>query len=257
MNPKDEQFDKDGHFILRTAEQENRIRRAKASNDDIERSGRLAGATDSQIRTAQTLSKVFGRNIIFDSTEANVNGKFANGTIYVNPKGTDNVGTILAHEFTHSLEGTKQYDGVVNMLKQMVADRGGNWNDLMDQVRDEYETRYENMGQEFTDADCENETLAKVAQSMFSDDAAIENFARQNRNAATRFWHRLTQGAKRLAEDFKARWQYDRDRLNLDARNAQLALRQVEDLRDRFAAALRKTKKDFGEGETSRNSFAQ
>lgn len=257
VNPKDEQFDKDGHFILRTAEQENRIRRAKASNDDIERSGRLAGATDSQIRTAQTLSKVFGRNIIFDSTEANVNGKFANGTIYVNPKGTDNVGTILAHEFTHSLEGTKQYDGVVNMLKQMVADRGGNWNDLMDQVRDEYEVRYENMGQVFTDADCENETLAKVAQSMFSDDAAIENFARQNRNAATRFWHRLTQGAKRLAEDFKARWQYDRDRLNLDARNAQLALRQVEDLRDRFAAALRKTKKDFGEGRNASVQYSQ
>ncbi len=257
VNPKDEQFDKDGHFILRTAEQENRIRRAKASNDDIERSGRLAGATDSQIRTAQTLSKVFGRNIIFDSTEANVNGKFANGTIYVNPKGTDNVGTILAHEFTHSLEGTKQYDGVVNMLKQMVADRGGNWNDLMDQVRAEYEVRYDNMGQEFTDADCENETLAKVAQSMFSDDAAIENFARQNRNAATRFWHRLTQGAKRLAEDFKARWQYDRDRLNLDARNAQLALRQVEDLRDRFAAALRKTKKDFGEGRNASVQYSQ
>ena len=257
VNPKDEQFDKDGHFILRTAEQENRIRRAKASNDDIERSGRLAGATDSQIRTAQTLSKVFGRNIIFDSTEANVNGKFANGTIYVNPKGTDNVGTILAHEFTHSLEGTNEYNAVADILKRSITEKGGDWNALKDQVRAEYEVRYENMGQEFTDADCENETLAKVAQSMFSDDAAIENFARQNRNAATRFWHRLTQGAKRLAEDFKARWQYDRDRLNLDARNAQLALRRVEDLRDRFAAALRKTKKDFGEGETSRNSFAQ
>ncbi len=250
VNPKDEQFDKNGHFILRTAEQENRIRRAKASNDDIERSGRLAGATDSQIRTAQTLSKVFGRNIIFDSTEANVNGKFANGTIYVNPKGTDNVGTILAHEFTHSLEGTSEYESVVGLLKRSISDKGGNWNALKEQVRAEYEVRYDNMGQEFTDADCENETLAKVAQSMFSDDAAIENFARQNRNAATRFWHRLTQGAKRLAEDFKARWQYDRDRLNLDARNAQLALRQVEDLRDRFAAALRKTKRDFGEGES-------
>ena len=250
VNPKDEQFDKDGHFILRTAEQENRIRRAKASNDDIERSGRLAGATDSQIRTAQTLSKVFGRNIIFDSTEANVNGKFADGTIYVNPKGTDNVGTILAHEFTHSLEGTNEYNAVADILKRSITEKGGDWNALKDQVRAEYEVRYENMGQEFTDDDCENETLAKVAQSMFSDDAAIENFARQNRNAATRFWHRLTQGAKRLAEDFKARWQYDRDRLNLDARNAQLALRQVEDLRDRFAAALRKTKRSFGEGES-------
>lgn len=255
--PKNQFANPVGGIVLDTAEQASRKQRANAAKSDVERSGILAGASDADIAIAKSLSETFGRNIIFDSTEANVNGKFANGTIYVNPKGTDNVGTILAHEFTHSLEGTKQYDGVVNMLKQMVADRGGNWNDLMDQVRDEYETRYENMGQEFTDADCENETLAKVAQSMFSDDAAIENFARQNRNAATRFWHRLTQGAKRLAEDFKARWQYDRDRLNLDARNAQLALRQVEDLRDRFAAALRKTKKDFGEGETSRNSFAQ
>jgi len=250
VNPKDEQFDKNGNYVLRTAEQENRIRRAKASNDDIERSGRLAGATDSQIKTAQTLSKVFGRNIIFDSTEANVNGKFESGTIYVNPKGTDNVGTILAHEFTHSLEGTGEYESVVGLLKRSVSDKGGNWNALKEQVRAEYETRYKNMGQEFTDADCESETVARVAQSMFGDDAAIENFARQNRNAATRFWHKLTQGAKRLAEDFRARWQYDRDRLDLDARNAQLALRQVEDLRDRFAAALRKTAKSFEEGES-------
>lgn len=259
VNPKDEQFDKDGHFILRTAEQENRIRRAKASNDDIERSGRLAGATDSQIRTAQTLSKVFGRNIIFDSTEANVNGKFANGTIYVNPKGTDNVGTILAHEFMHSLEGTKQYDGVVNMLKQMVADRGGNWNDLMDQVRDEYETRYENMGQEFTDADCENETLAKVAQSLFNDDAAIERFAAQNRSAAARFWHRLSQGVKKFGDIIGYNFQKNFLSGSFDQNEweSHTAMREMETLRDKFAAALRKTKKNFGEGETSRNSFAQ
>ena len=251
VNPKDEQFDKNGNFILRTAGQENRIRRAKASKTDIERSGRLAGATDSQIKTAQTLSKVFGRNIIFDSTEANVNGKFADGTIYVNPKGTDNVGTILAHEFTHSLEGTKQYDGVVNMLKQMVADRGGNWNDLMDQVRDEYEVRYENMGQEFTDADCENETIAKVAQSLFNDDAAIEKFAAQNRSAAARFWHRLSQGVKKFGDiigyNFQRNFSESFDPKEWESRTA---MREMETLRDRFAAALRKTKKDFGEGES-------
>lgn len=251
VNPKDEQFDKNGNFILRTAGQENRIRRAKASNNDIERSGRLAGATDSQIKTAQTLSKVFGRNIIFDSTEANVNGKFADGTIYVNPKGTDNVGTILAHEFTHSLEGTKQYDGVVNMLKQMVADRGGNWNDLMDQVRDEYEARYENMGQEFTDADCENETIAKVAQSLFNDDAAIETFAAQNRSAAARFWHRLSQGVKKFGDIIGYNFQKNFSG-NFDPKEweAHTAMREMETLRDRFAAALRKTKKSFGEGES-------
>ena len=258
VNPKDEQFDKNGNFILRTAGQENRIRRAKASKTDIERSGRLAGATDSQIRTAQTLSKVFGRNIIFDSTEANVNGKFADGTIYVNPKGTDNVGTILAHEFTHSLEGTKQYDGVVNMLKQMVADRGGNWNDLMDQVRDEYEVRYESMGQEFTDADCENETIAKVAQSLFNDDAAIEKFAAQNRSAAARFWHRLSQGVKKFGDIIGYNFQRNfSDSLDPKAWESRTAMREMETLRDKFAAALRKTKKSFGEGSSTAVKYSQ
>ena len=251
VNPKDEQFDKNGNYILRTAEQENRIRRAKASNDDIERSGRLAGATDSQIRTAQTLSKVFGRNIIFDSTEANVNGKFESGTIYVNPKGTDNVGTILAHEFTHSLEGTKQYDGVVTMLKQMIADKGGDWNALKERVREEYAPRYESMGQEFTDADCENETVAKVAQSLFNDDAAIETFAAQNRSAAARFWHRLSQGVKKFGDIIGYNFQRNFGE-NFDPKEweARTAMREMETLRDKFAAALRKTKRSFGEGES-------
>lgn len=251
VNPKEEQFDKNGNFVLKTAEQENRIRRAKASNDDIERSGRLAGATDSQIRTAQTLSKVFGRNIIFDSTEASVNGKFADGTIYVNPKGTDNVSTILAHELTHSLEGTSEYESYKNTLKRSLIDQGKNWDSLLDEIRDEYEPRYANMGQEFTDADCESEAIARATQAAFNDDSSIETFVKQNRNAATRFWHKLTQAVKRFREDIAAKRQYDHGSLDENERAEQFALRQMEDLRDRFAKALRRTKGNFGEGKAN------
>lgn len=254
VTPKDEQFDENGNFVLKTAEQEDRIRRAKASNDDIERSGRLAGASDSEIKLAQSLSKVFGRNIIFDSTNANVNGKFADGTIYVNPKGTDNVSTILAHELTHSLEGTSEYENFKSTLKRSLIDQGKSWDSLMDQIRSEYEPRYESMGQEFTDADCESETIARAMQAAFNDDASIDAFVKQNRNVATRFWHKLTQAVKRFREDISARWEYDHGMLDENERAAQFALRQMEDLRDRFAKALVRTKENFGE---SRNATVQ
>lgn len=251
ISPKDEQFDENGNFILKTVEQENRIRRAKAASDNIERSGRLAGASNSEIELARRLSEVFGRSIVFDSSNADVNGKFADGTIYVNPKGTDNVSTILAHELTHSIEGTDEYNSFKEIVKRGLIDHGRNWESLMDEIRYEYEPRYASMGQEFTDADCESETIAKAAQAMFEDDATLEAFVEQNKNAATRFMHKLTQAVKRFREDISAKRNYNRGELDEDARAEQLALRQIEDLRDRFAKALLKTKKSFEESETN------
>lgn len=63
--------------------------------------------------------------------------------------------------------------------------------------------------------------------------------------------HELTQAVKRFREDISAKRNYNRGELDEDARAEQLALRQIEDLRDRFAKALLKTKKSFEESETN------
>lgn len=244
VSPKNQFANPNGKIVLDTAAQASRKQRADAAKTDVERSGILAGASDADIAIAKSLSKVFGRNIIFDSIDASVNGKFADGTIYVNPNGSDNVITILAHELTHSAEGSAEYETLKRCIKQDLADRGKMWSTLKEEVREKYAPRYESMGQTFTDADCESETLALAAQALFEDEASMQSFVKQNRSAASRLWYRISRAAERLKQDISYR--FKRGEPDIEARKRQLALRQVEDARDMLAKALRATnnKKD-------------
>lgn len=240
VSPKNQFANPAGSIVLDTAVQASRKQRADAAKTDVERSGILAGATDTDIAIAKSLSEVFGRNIVFDSTDASVNGKFADGTIYVNPNGSDNVVTILAHELTHSAEGSAEYDILKRCIKQNLADRGKMWETLKDEVREKYAPRYESMGQSFTDADCESETLALAAQALFEDEASMQSFVKQNRSSASRLWYKISRAAERLKQDISYR--FNRGEPDVEARKRQLAVRQVEDARDMLAKALRATK---------------
>lgn len=240
VSPKNQFANPAGSIVLDTAVQASRKQRADAAKTDVERSGILAGATDTDISIAKSLSEVFGRKIIFDSTDASVNGKFSDGTIYVNPNGSDNVVTILAHELTHSAEGSAEYDILKRCIKQDLADRGKMWQTLKDEVREKYASRYESMGQSFTDADCESETLALAAQALFEDEASMQSFVKQNRSSASRLWYKISRAAERLKQDISYR--FGRGEPDVEARKRQLAVRQVEDARDALAKALRATK---------------
>lgn len=248
VSPKNQFTNPTGKIVLDTAAQASRKQRANAAKTDVERSGILAGASDADIAIAKSLSKVFGRNIIFDSTDASVNGKFSDGTIYVNPNGSDNVITILAHELTHSAEGSAEYETLKRCIKQDLADRGKMWSTLKEEVREKYAPRYESMGQSFTDADCESETLALAAQALFEDEASMQSFVKQNRSAASRLWYRISRAAERLKQDISYR--FKRGEPDIEARKRQLAVRQLEDARDALAKALRATKKNDNRTET-------
>lgn len=248
VSPKNQFANPTGKIVLDTAAQASRKQRANAAKTDVERSGILAGASDADIAIAKSLSKVFGRNIIFDSTDASVNGKFSDGTIYVNPNGSDNVITILAHELTHSAEGSAEYETLKRCIKQDLADRGKMWSTLKEEVRKKYAPRYESMGQTFTDADCESETLALAAQALFEDEASMQSFVKQNRSAASRLWYRISRAAERLKQDISYR--FKRGEPDIEARKRQLAVRQLEDARDALAKALRATKKNDNRTET-------
>lgn len=237
VSPKNQFTNPTGKIVLDTAAQASRKQRANAAKTDVERSGILAGASDADIAIAKSLSKVFGRNIIFDSTDASVNGKFSDGTIYVNPNGSDNVITILAHELTHSAEGSAEYETLKRCIKQDLADRGKMWSTLKEEVRKKYAPRYESMGQTFTDADCESETLALASQALFEDEASMQSFVKQNRSAASRLWYRISRAAERLKQDMAYR--FKRGEPDVEARKRQLAVRQLEDARDLLARALR------------------
>lgn len=252
--PKNQFANPVGGIVLDTAEQASRKQRANAAKSDVERSGILAGASDADIAIAKSLSETFGRKIVFDSSDASVNGKFANGTIYVNPDGSDNVVTILAHELTHSAEGTEEYNTLKRCLKKNLADRGVMWSTVLDDVRSRYEYRYKRMGQEFTNDDCESEALALAAQALFSDNASMQEFVKQNRSAASRLWHKVSQAVERLKQDISFR--FGRGEKDEEARKRQLAIRQLEDARDALAAALRATEKG-NDNKSVRNSFAE
>lgn len=248
VSPKNQFANPSGNIVLDTAAQASRKQRAAAAKTDVERSGILAGASDTDIAIAKSLSKVFGRNIIFDSSDASVNGKFADGTIYINPNGSDNVITILAHELTHSTEGSEEYETLKRCIKQDLADRGKMWSTLKEEVREKYAPRYESMGQTFTDADCESETLALAAQALFEDEDSMQSFVKQNRSAASRLWYRISRAAERLKQDISYR--FKRGEPDIEARKRQIAVRQLEDARDALAKALRATKKNDNRTET-------
>lgn len=252
VSPKNQFANPTGKIVLDTDAQASRKQRADAAKTDVERSGILAGASDADIAIAKSLSKVFGRNIVFDSTDASVNGKFADGTIYVNPNGSDNVVTILAHELTHSAEGSEEYEALKRCIKQDLADRGKMWSTLKEEVREKYAPRYESMGQTFTDADCESETLAIAAQALFEDEASMQNFVKQNRSSASRLWYKISRAAERLRQDISYR--FKRGEPDAEARKRQLAVRQLEDARDMLAKALRTTRGNGGKSVTANSS---
>ncbi|MCI8387087.1 MAG: hypothetical protein HFE63_01300 [Clostridiales bacterium] len=221
------------------------IRASNASNDTA-RTGWLSGAKQADIEMAELISKAFGRNIIFKSDNYHINGKFADGTIYVNPDGSDLVSTTIAHELTHSIEYSSEGDGYSELViaaKQLVSARGESWDDLLSAVYKEYSRFYKLQNRDMSRAEAESEVVARTVSSLFSDNASLEAFARSNRNIAVRMWNRLKSLVSKLADAVKAAVSGSRVRTQGEA-----ALAEAERLRDIFAKALIKSKREFEDG---------
>ena len=74
-------------------------------------------------------------------------------------------------------------------------------------------------------------------------DTWLAETVKTNRNAVTRMWYKLSQMAKRLRSDINDRRARKGDNYDAEARERELMLRRIEDIRDRFGRALVQAKK--------------
>ena len=251
-----------------SSEQEVNAKKAESAKTDTARTGYLSGASEIDIHIAESMAKLTGREILFAGEGYEADGEFdGKNTIIVNPKRGNVLSQIIAHELTHSIQGTKEYTSLVNNLKDFVniySERGmiADWDTLYSEVWKDYEKKHEELtGEKFDDAKAEKEIVARVMESFFGEGEStserqvdltnfIMEFTAANKNAATRIWYKLTQMAKRIREDIahyatKKVWGENYDS---SYREHQLMLRKIEDLRDQFGRALMQAKGKPGDG---------
>lgn len=134
--------------------------------------------------TIEKLSSDLGVTTVFDDTlPDNVNGYYdtETGEIHINPN--SNVNTVFSHELTHSLENTKAYQ----KLRDLVLNELG---DEAETLRQQKTELYNRLGKEL---DVDSEIVADyISQNLFTDANSIRRVVEADRSLATRIKNWIT-----------------------------------------------------------------
>jgi len=179
-----------GALARETARQEARNRDALGNDlpmfDDAEAAVRASAAA---LRRA---GDVMGREVRFFRDAADVGGYAEDGVVWLNVDSRDPMAQVFAHELTHTAENADVYAELRQMaLGEMDA---GELSAAIEKKKKTYRNFAAKSGslvRELDDASAEAELVADYAASLFTDEAAIGEFARRNRNAAARVYERL------------------------------------------------------------------
>ena len=155
--------------------------------DGVGRYRYSAGGSIPGANTQDEISKLaseIGVNTVFDDTlPDNVNGYYdtETGEIHINPN--SNVNTVFSHELTHSLENTKAYQ----KLRELVLNELG---DEAETLRQQKTELYNKLGKEL---DVDSELVADyISQNLFTDADSIRRVAETDRSLATRIKNWIT-----------------------------------------------------------------
>lgn len=155
--------------------------------DGVGRYRYSAGGSIPGTNTQDEISKLaseIGVNTVFDDTlPDNVNGYYdtETGEIHINPN--SNVNTVFSHELTHSLENTKAYQ----KLRELVLNELG---DEAETLRQQKTELYNKLGKEL---DVDSELVADyISQNLFTDADSIRRVAETDRSLATRIKNWIT-----------------------------------------------------------------
>lgn len=134
--------------------------------------------------TIEKLSSDLGVTTVFDDTlPDNVNGYYdtETGEIHINPN--SDVNTVFSHELTHSLENTKAYQ----KLRDLVLNELG---DEVETLRQQKTELYNRLGKEL---DVDSEIVADyISQNLFTDADSIRRVVEADRSLATRIKNWIT-----------------------------------------------------------------
>lgn len=127
-----------------------------------------------QVDTISELAKDINTKVVFDSN-TDANGYYENGTIHLSPD-AENVPVVFGHELTHSLEGTKAYEQLVDHISQSVDIAAESQRKMQ-----EYAERGITLDQKAAEAEAVTEY---VTENLLTDEAAIQRIANDDRTLA-------------------------------------------------------------------------
>lgn len=138
--------------------------------------------------------KKFGKAVRFVDTLNGSNGYMnkKTGEIVIARDAEGKLTTVFGHEYTHTLEGTKEYIDLLRHIKNnsatvknKIEQSGvGDWNGLIKQIQAEYAAA----GITLSDADAEMEIVAQtIGEEFFSNENTLTSLATQNRSLFQRF----------------------------------------------------------------------
>ena len=250
--------DTDGGVILPNAEQLERNERAANAATELERSGILAGVSDEDIGTAQRLSNLLNRPVVFyDGAQESgafgaANGYFADGTIHVNSRSNNPVAQIIAHELTHSIEGADSYSRLRQYTLGYLRERGEDIDALRARKRDIYARN----GVQLDDAAIDQEIVAEfVEHYLLADEESIRRLVTRDRTLGQRILDWINRVLEWLGVSNRHTREYQ---LLKRARDAYArALRETESRRQRATAeqTLEGASEDYVSGEISDEEF--
>lgn len=163
---------------------------ANQRSELIDRTGRESGAAKGTISFAHDVSSITGRGIRF-YRQAAQNGYIENGyydpdtdTVYINTASKNPAAQILAHELTHSVEGTDSYLSLRAMVFDLMRRDGVD----IDAKYREKEMLYSEAGYRLRDeGEIAHEVIAEyVEQHLLTDEASIRDLAKENRTLGQR-----------------------------------------------------------------------
>ena len=162
-------------------------RRERAGNlRELERSGRESGATEEQIGVARRIADATGRRIVFINEGENAKrGHYTSGTIYVNAAYGNETGQIIAHELTHSIEGSGSYDEFSRLVQRRIMDTGGDLDGMLREIRERYAAAGVELDAKRGD-DMKEVVAQYVERELLTSPESIAGLVRENRSLGRR-----------------------------------------------------------------------
>ena len=250
--------DDGGGVILPDAEQLERNERAANAATELERSGILAGVSDEDIGTAQRLSNLLNRPVVFyDGAQESgafgaANGYFADDTIHVNSRSNNPVAQIIAHELTHSIEGADSYSRLRQYTLGYLRERGEDIDALRARKRDIYARN----GVQLDDTAIDQEIVAEfVEHYLLADEESIRRLVTRDRTLGQRILDWINRVFEWLGVSNRHTREYQLPKRARDAYAR--ALRETESRRQRATAeqTLEGAGEDYVSGEISEEEF--
>lgn len=192
----------EGPVVLPTAEEEMNFRLSRNAKTELERSGILAGVDRETISRAQDIADTLGRDIVFYSSgSAGENGyrDMSTGRIYINAQSKNPTMQIIAHELTHSIEGSSSYDRLKKLILGRIQQQGGDLDELR-QAKAELYARHSIVleGEESIDAEIVAEYIEK---NLLTDEESIISLVSEDRTLGRRIMDFIDRILARLGNE--------------------------------------------------------